>query len=45
MLYAIVALLVIIGDQWLKYWVSTTIALECTGVPLIPGVLSRRCEG
>ncbi len=40
MLYAIVALLVIIADQWVKYWVSTTIALESTGMPFIPGVVS-----
>ena len=40
MLYAIVALLVIIADQWLKYWVALTIPLESTGVEVFPGLLS-----
>ena len=40
MLYAIIGVLVIIADQWVKFWVSGNIALESTGEPLIPGVLS-----
>ena len=40
MLYAIVALLVIILDQWLKYWVAGNIALNSGIKELIPGVLS-----
>lgn len=40
MLYAIVALLVIILDQWLKYWVAGNIALNSGAKELIPGVLS-----
>ena len=40
MLYAIVALLVIIADQWVKYWVSMSISMASTGEPLIPGILS-----
>ncbi len=40
MLYAIVAVLVIIVDQWVKYWVSGSIALESTGEAFIPGIIS-----
>ena len=40
MLYAIVALLVIILDQWMKYWVAGNIALGSEIKELIPGVLS-----
>lgn len=40
MLYAIIALLVIILDQWVKFWVAGAIPLESTGVGLIPGVIS-----
>ncbi|EJW99932.1 signal peptidase II, partial [gut metagenome] len=40
MLYAIVALLVIIADQWVKYWVSMSISMASTGEPLIPGIVS-----
>ena len=40
MLYAIVALLVIIADQWLKYWVAGHIVLDTGVKTLIPGVLS-----
>ena len=40
MLYAIIGVLVIIADQWVKFWVSGNIALESTGEPLIPGILS-----
>lgn len=40
MLYAIIAVLVIIVDQWVKYWVSGAIPIESTGVPLINGILS-----
>lgn len=40
MLYAIVALLVIILDQWMKYWVAGNIILNSGIKELIPGVLS-----
>ena len=40
MLYAIVAVLVIIVDQWIKYWVAGAIPLESTGEAFIPGILS-----
>ena len=40
MLYAIVAVLVIIADQWVKYWVAGAIPLESTGEAFIPGILS-----
>lgn len=40
MLYAIVAVLVIIVDQWVKYWVAGAISMESTGEALIPGVIS-----
>lgn len=40
MLYAIIAVLVIIVDQWVKYWVSGAIPIESTGVPLVNGILS-----
>lgn len=40
MLYAIVAVLVIIVDQWVKYWVAGAISIESTGEALIPGVIS-----
>lgn len=40
MLYAIVAVLVIIIDQWVKYWVAGSIALESTGETFIPGLIS-----
>ncbi|MBR5094706.1 MAG: signal peptidase II [Oscillospiraceae bacterium] len=39
MLYAIVAMLVIILDQWVKLYVSTSPAVTAEGVSLIPGVL------
>jgi signal peptidase II len=38
MLYAIVAVLVLIADQWLKYWVTANIALNTGSMELIPGV-------
>ena len=40
MLYAIVAVLVIIADQWVKYWVSGAISMQSTGEAFIPGILS-----
>lgn len=40
MLYAIVAVLVIIVDQWVKYWVAGAISLESTGETFIPGIIS-----
>ena len=39
MLYAIVAVLILIADQGLKYWVTLNISLEDGVVELIPGVL------
>ena len=39
MLYAIVALLVIILDQWTKFWVAGHIALNTGSLDLIPGLL------
>ncbi len=39
MLYAIVALLVIILDQWTKFWVAGHIALNTGSIDLIPGFL------
>jgi signal peptidase II len=39
MLYAIVALLVIILDQWTKFWVAGNIALNTGSRELIPGVV------
>ena len=40
MMYAIVALLAVIVDQWVKYWVAGNIPLESTVNELIPGVIS-----
>ena len=40
MLYAIVALLVIIADQWVKYWVSVHVSMASAGETLIPGLIS-----
>ncbi len=40
MLYAILAVLVIIADQWIKYWTMGHIPLGSFGDTLIPGVLS-----
>ena len=39
MWYAIVAILILIADQGLKYWVTVNIALDTGHVTLIPGVL------
>ena len=39
MLYAIVALLVIILDQWTKFWVAGHIAPDTGSLDLIPGLL------
>ena len=40
MLYAIVAVVVIIIDQWVKYWVAGAIPLSSTGEAFIPGIVS-----
>lgn len=40
MLYAIGAVLVIIIDQWVKYWVSGAIPMSSAGEPFIPGLIS-----
>ncbi|MBO5556072.1 MAG: signal peptidase II, partial [Oscillospiraceae bacterium] len=40
MLYAIVAVLAIIVDQWVKYWVSSSIFDHSLGETFIPGILS-----
>lgn len=39
MIYAIAAVLVLIVDQWLKYWVTVNITLDTGSITLIPGVL------
>ena len=39
MWYAIVAILILIADQGLKYWVTLNIPLDSGHVTLIPGVL------
>ena len=39
MLYALIAAIVLIADQWLKYWVSVNITLATGAQPLIPGVV------
>lgn len=39
MLYAIIAAIILIGDQWLKYWVTVNITLSTGEVALIPGVV------
>lgn len=39
MWYAIVAILILIADQGLKYWVTVNIALDTGHVTFIPGVL------
>ena len=39
MIYAIAAVLVLILDQGLKYWVTVNIALDTGAIPLIPGIL------
>ncbi len=40
MLYAIVGLLAIIADQWVKYWTMTHIPMTSPGESVIPGILS-----
>jgi len=40
MLYAIVGMLVIIVDQWVKYWIDGHISLQSVGETFIPGVVS-----
>lgn len=39
MLYAIIAVAVLILDQWLKYWVTLNITLSTGEMPLIGGVI------
>ncbi|MCQ2558798.1 MAG: signal peptidase II [Oscillospiraceae bacterium] len=39
MIYAIAALLVIILDQWMKYWVAGNVAFETGSQSLIPGLI------
>lgn len=39
MLYAIIAVVVLILDQWLKYWVTVNITLGTGDAPLIDGVV------
>ena len=39
MLYAIIAAVILIGDQWLKYWVTLNITLSTGEAALIPGVV------
>lgn len=40
MLYALAVVLVLILDQWLKYWVTINIALDAGSRELIPGIVS-----
>lgn len=40
MLYAIIGLLVIIADQFIKYWTMSHIMLNSEVIPFIPGILS-----
>ena len=39
MLFAIVAAVILIADQWLKYWVTVNITLSTGSQQLIPGVV------
>lgn len=39
MLYAILIAVVLVADQWLKYWVTANIALDTGSQALIPGVI------
>lgn len=39
MLYAIMVTLVLVADQWLKYWVTVNITLATGEMPLIPGIV------
>ena len=39
MLYAIIAAIVLVADQWLKYWVTVNITLATGEISLIPGVI------
>lgn len=39
MIFAIVAAVILIADQWLKYWVTVNIALATGSKELIPGVV------
>lgn len=39
MLYAIIAAIVLVADQWLKYWVTVNITLATGEIGLIPGVV------
>ena len=38
MIYAIAAVLVLIADQWLKYWVTVNIALDSGSITLMVGM-------
>lgn len=42
MLYAIIAILVVIADQWIKLYVSTQGNIPAEGIQLIPGFLNLR---
>ena len=39
MVYAIVAAIILIADQWLKYWVTVSIVLDTGEMALIPGII------
>lgn len=39
MVYAIIAVIILIADQWLKYWVTVNITLATGSEALIPGVV------
>ena len=40
MFYALAVVLVLILDQWLKYWVTISIPLNIGSQELIPGIVS-----
>ena len=40
MYYALAVVLVLILDQWLKYWVTINIVLNTGSRELIPGIVS-----
>lgn len=39
MLYAILAAIILVADQWVKYWTTIKIVLDTGEAPLIPGVV------
>lgn len=39
MLYAILAAIILIADQWVKYWTTVNIVLDTGEMPLFPGIV------